>query len=264
MHDKGGLIMNRVLITSILLLWSVGSGVPVYATGMVSQDVEYEVAGKMYQGYMVCNTALGKDQPAVMIIHDWDGLGEYEKKRALMLAGEGYAVFAADLYGQGIRPAALEDKKARSGALYSDRDEMQARILGGLETMRSMEWVDPKNIVVMGYCFGGSATLELARAGADVRGFVSVHGGLDTPKGQDYSRVQAPILILHGSRDDVAPMNDVGKLAAAMDHDNVDFRMDIVGGARHAFSVWSGDRYSAQADLASWSALKAFLSQHLR
>ncbi|MFO7877295.1 MAG: dienelactone hydrolase family protein [Desulfovermiculus sp.] len=133
------------------------------------------------------------------IIHDWDGLGEYEKKRAEMLAGEGYAVFAADLYGQGIRPTTLEDKKARSGALYSDRDEMRARIL-----------------------------------------------------------------ILHGSRDEVAPMTDVADLATALDNDRVEFRMDIFGGARHAFTVWSGDRYSGQADQASWSALKAFLSQQLR
>jgi dienelactone hydrolase len=256
--------MNRLLVTSILILWSIGSAIPVSAAGMVSQDVEYEVSGTMYQGYMVCNTALGENQPAVMIIHDWDGLGEYEKKRAEMLAGEGYAVFAADLYGQGIRPTTLEDKKARSGALYSDREEMRARILGGLKTMRSMDCIDPESIVVMGYCFGGSATLELARAGANLQGFVSIHGGLATPEDQDYSRVKAPILILHGSRDDVAPMTDVADLATALDNDRVEFRMDIFGGARHAFTVWSGDRYSGQADQASWSALKTFLSQQLR
>lgn len=256
--------MNRLLLTLFVLFWIVGIAVPGVSAEMVGQDVEYEVSGKTYQGYLALNTGLGESQPAVMIIHDWDGLGEYEKQRADMLAGEGYAVFAADLYGQGVRPTTLEDKKARSGVLYADRQEMRDRLLGGLEAMSSMEGIDPDRIVVMGYCFGGSATLELVRAGADLQGFVSFHGGLDTPEGQDYSQVRAPILILHGSRDEVASMSDAVDLAAALDREGVDFSMEIYGGARHAFTVWGGDRYSRQADLDSWAALKVFLDRQLR
>ncbi len=255
--------MNRLLLTLFALFWIVGITVPGVSAEMVGQDVEYEVSGKTYQGYLVLNTGLGESQPVVMIIHDWDGLGEYEKQRADMLAGEGYAVFAADLYGQGVRPTTLEDKKARSGALYADRQEMRDRLLGGLEAMRSMEGIDPDRIVVMGYCFGGSATLELARAGSDLQGFVSFHGGLNTPEGQDYSQVRGPILILHGSRDEVASMSDAVDLAAALDREGLDFSMEIFGGARHAFTVWGGDRYSRQADLNSWAALKVFLDRQL-
>ncbi|MBS3779321.1 MAG: dienelactone hydrolase family protein [Desulfovermiculus sp.] len=256
--------MNKLLLTLLALLWVFGTAIPGVSAGMVGQDVEYEVSGKMYQGYMVRNTGLGESQPAVMIIHDWDGLGDYEKQRANMLAGEGYAVFAADLYGQGVRPTALQDKKARSGALYADRQEMRTRLLGGLENLRSMEGIDQDRIVVMGYCFGGSATLELARAGADVQGFVSFHGGLDTPEDQDYSQVRVPLFILHGSQDEVASMSDAVDLAAALDREGVDFSMEIYGGARHAFTVWGGDRYSRQADLDSWAALKDFLDRQLR
>jgi dienelactone hydrolase len=256
--------MKRLLITLFALFCVAGTAVSGVSAGMVGQDVEYEVSGKTYQGYLVLNTGLGESQPVVMIIHDWDGLGDYEKQRADMLAGEGYAVFAADLYGQGVRPTTLEDKKARSGALYADRQEMRDRLLGGLEAMRSMEGIDPDRIVVMGYCFGGSATLELARAGSDLQGFVSFHGGLDTPEGQDYSQVRAPILILHGSRDEVASMSDAVDLAAALDREGVDFSMEIYGGARHAFTVWGGVRYSRQADLDSWAALKVFLDRQLR
>ncbi|MDZ7759464.1 MAG: alpha/beta fold hydrolase [Desulfovermiculus sp.] len=173
--------MNRLVVKLLAFLWVFGMAIPAVSAGMASQDVEYEVSGKTYQGYAVRNTELEESQPAVMIIHDWDGLGDYEKQRATMLAGDGYAVFAVDLYGQGIRPTTLEDKKARSGALYADRQEMRSRLFGGLEALRSMDGIDPDNIVVMGYCFGGSAALEMARAGADVQGFVSFHGGLARP-----------------------------------------------------------------------------------
>ena len=259
--DKGDQTMTRFIAT---LLFVLGTAMPAFTAGIVSQDVVYELDGQAYQGYFVRNTGLGESQPAVMIIHDWDGLGNYEKQRAFMLAVEGYAAFAADLYGKGVRPATTKAKKARSGALYADRQEMRARLNGALETMRSMKGVDPDNIVVMGYCFGGSAVLEMARSGADLKGFVSFHGGLTTPEGQDYSKVNGPILILHGSHDAVAPMNDAADLAAALDRDGASFSMEIYGGARHAFTVWSGGRYSGQADLASWKALKEFLHQQLR
>jgi dienelactone hydrolase len=252
----------------LMMLWMAalagGTAVPAFTAGIVAQEMEYEIAGKTYQGHLVRNTSLEKNQPGVMIVHDWDGLGEYEEKRSMMLAGEGYAVFAVDLYGQGVRPSTLEDKKARSEALYADRKEMRSRLFGGLEAMRSQEGIDPDHLVAMGYCFGGSAILELARAGADLQGFVSFHGGLTTPDDQDYSQVKGPILILHGSKDRVAPMSDVAELAEALDKAEADFSMDIYGGGRHAFTVWSGDRYSEQADLASWSALKAFLDRQLR
>jgi len=253
--------MYRIVMMVFLGL---GLSAPAFSAGIVSQDVVYELDDQSYQGYMVRNTGLGESQPAVLIVHDWDGLGNYEKQRAFMLAVQGYAAFAADLYGQGVRPTATEDKKARSGALYADRKEMRARLFGALKTLRSMEGIDADNIVVIGYCFGGSAVLEMARAGADLKGFVSFHGGLATPEDQDYKGVKGPILILHGSSDDVAPMSDVADLAAALDRDKATFSMDIYGGARHAFTVWSGDRYSGQADLASWQTMKKFLDRQLR
>jgi dienelactone hydrolase len=256
--------MKKLLVMLLMAVSAGGTAVPGFTAGIVDQEVEYEFEGQTYQGHLVRNTSLEESQPGVMIVHDWDGLGEYEKKRAMMLAGEGYAVFAVDLYGQGIRPSALEEKKARSGALYADRKEMRSRLFAGLEAMRSQEGIDPDRLVAMGYCFGGSAVLELARAGADLQGFVSFHGGLTTPDGQDYSKVGGPILISHGSKDRVAPTSDVADLAAALDKAEADFSMEIYGGARHAFTVWSSDRYSEKADLASWSALKAFLDRHLR
>lgn len=231
---------------------------------IVGEAVTYEVDGESYQGFYARNTALGAGQPVVVIVHDWDGLGDYERRRAEMLAEAGYAAFAVDLYGQGVRPETLEEKRAQSGALYSDRTEMRARLDGSLDQLAELDGVDPGRAVAIGYCFGGSAVLELARSGRALDGFVTFHGGLGTPEGQDYAEVAGPILILHGSRDSVSGMGDLAELAGQLDSEGVTYTMEVYGGARHAFTVWGGDRYQARADLESWSALEAFLDTTLR
>lgn len=185
-----------------------------------------------------------------------------------MLAERGYAAFAADLYGQGVRPDTPEASREQSGKLYSDRTAMRERLFAGLSQAQQMPGVDPQRVVAIGYCFGGASVLEFARAGADIDGFVSFHGGLETPEGQDYSQATAPILILHGSNDSVAPMAQVSALAEELNAAEVPYDMEIYGGARHAFTVWSatGDssRYDAQADIKSWEALLAFLERQVR
>lgn len=231
---------------------------------IVGEAVEYQVDGQAFEGWFARNTGLGGNQPVVLIVHDWDGLDDYEKRRAQMLAEQGYAAFAADLYGKGVRPQTLEEKKARSGALYQDREAMRARLFAALDALRGREGVDPERVVAIGYCFGGAAVLELARAGAELDGFVTFHGGLGTPEGQDYSQVQAPVLVLHGSADSVAPMSQVAALAEALDAAGVPHRMEIYGGAPHAFTVWNSDRYRAEADLASWQEMMDFLDERLR
>jgi dienelactone hydrolase len=214
------------------------------AADIVGESVTYEVNGQTYEGYYARNTALGDNQPTVMIIHDWDGLGDYERRRAQMLAEQGYAAFAADLYGQGVRPDTLEGKKREIGEL------------GG---------ADADNVVAIGYCFGGSAVLELARSGAELEGFVPFHGGLGTPEGQDYANVQGPLLILHGTQDSVSGLDDVADLTQGLDAADADYRVELYGGARHAFTVWtSAERYHPQADLRSWTALGDFLTRELK
>ncbi len=250
-------------IFAILLLASALTVSTVHAE-LRGEAVTYQVDGETFEGYFASNTDLGDSQPVVVIIHDWDGLGDYERRRADMLAALGYAAFAIDLYGQGVRPQSLEDKKARSGELYQDREAMRARMEGALAELENLEGVDRRQVVVAGYCFGGSAALELARSGTEARGFVTFHGGLATPEGQDYAAVTAPVLVLHGSSDSSVPMSQVAELAQAMDSADVDHAMEIYGGAPHAFTVWGSDRYRAQADLQSWDTFTEFLDTRLR
>ncbi len=234
---------------------------------IVGESVVYEIEGQPFEGYFAKNAGFGDDQPIVLLIHDWNGIGDYEKRRVEMLAERGYATFAADLYGQGNRPSNVEESQAESGKLYSDRATMRQRLMAGLAEAQSMAGVDPDRVVAMGYCFGGAAVLEMARAGADIDGFVSFHGGLVTPEGQDYSDTQAPILVLHGGNDPVAPMSEVAALADELNAAEVPYDMEIYGGVLHSFTVWGADagasRYDPHADTQSWDALLSFLARQV-
>jgi len=230
---------------------------------IVSGDLVYEVDGERFEGYHARNTALGENQPAVFIVHDWDGLTAYEKRRARMLAEQGYAAFAVDMFGEGIRPESVDHRRALTGELYSDRERMRELAAAGMAAMADQTGFDAGRVVAMGYCFGGTVVLEMARAGMDTDGFVTFHGGLGTPEGQDYADVPAPLLILHGTRDQSVSLSDVTDLAGRLDAADADYRMELYGGARHAFTVFGGDRYQATADLRSWEALKDFLADRI-
>ncbi|MGJ3263818.1 MAG: dienelactone hydrolase family protein [Salinarimonas sp.] len=246
-----------------------GTAALVLAAGAVqaqirTEAVVYEVDGVPYEGFLAVNEGFGEDRPLVLVIHDWDGLDAYEERRATMLAELGYSAFAVDLYGQGVRPTTTEESRAESGKLYADRAAMRARIAAGLETARGQDGVAADAAAVIGYCFGGAAVLEFARSGADVDAFVSFHGGLQAPEDATWSEVAGDLLVLHGSADPVAPMDQVASLATALNEAEIDYRMEIYGGARHAFTVWGGRDYDPQADLQSWNEMLTFLDERLR
>jgi dienelactone hydrolase len=224
------------------------------------EAVTYSVGGAEYEGYAA--KAEGTSKGLVLIIHDWDGLTDYEVKRADMLAGMGYDAFAVDLYGKGNRPVETGAKKAETGKLYKDREKMRTLILGGLAEARKRSELPA---VVMGYCFGGAATLELARSGKgeNVKGYATFHGGLSTPQGQSYSKGTAPILIAHGGADTAISLSDVATLAGELESAGVTYTAEIYSGAPHAFTVFGSSRYQERADKQSWSAFQTFLKDTL-
>jgi len=222
--------------------------------------VDYEVDGVVFEGYYVAPAA---DAPLVLMIHDWDGLDAYEIKRAEMLAALGYTVFAADLFGKGIRPASMEEKRQRTGALYADRPRLRALLQGALAAVKK-RGARVDNAVAVGYCFGGAAVLEMARSGAEMKGFVSFHGGLDLPPGQDYSKVRGSVLILHGTADSSVSMADFAALAVALEAAAVPHEMITYSGAPHAFTVFGSERYHQEADQKSWRRFVDYLAATLR
>ncbi|UUM32745.1 dienelactone hydrolase family protein [Vibrio japonicus] len=224
---------------------------------IAGENKVYNVNGSEYEGYWA---AVDDNAPLVLLIHDWDGLTDYEVKRANMLNDLGYNVFAADLFGKGIRPTKVEDRRQHTGELYEDREKLRALMQGSLDFASKLTKKTPKT-VVMGYCFGGAAVLESARAGMNVKGFVTFHGGLTTPEGQNYEETKAPILILHGTADSAITMDQFADLADALEAQQVDHEMITYSGAPHAFTVFDSPRYRKNADEKSWKRFAEFLAQ---
>ena len=219
------------------------------------ETVTYTVGEEQFEGYR----AAAKDQSKglVLIIHDWDGLTDYEMKRADMLAGLGYDAFALDLFGKGNRPVETAAKKKETGLLYDDRERMRTLMLAGLQEARKG---GNAKTVVMGYCFGGAAALELARSGKveGIAGYVSFHGGLATPQGQTYPSSTPPILIAHGGA-----VEHVAALSKELESAGVPYEIQIYSGAPHGFTHFGSDRYQKRADELSWDAFLDFLAMNL-
>ncbi len=235
----------------VLLLWVFSA---------TAETVSYQLNGQNYEGFY---TSAKDNAPLIVLLHDWDGLTEYEIQRAQMLAQQGYAVFAADLFGAGIRPMKNADKRQHTGELYKNRAKMRSLIQAAFQKAGELG-ADKDNAVVMGYCFGGAAVLEAARSGGDYKGFVSFHGGLKTPEGQDYSQTQGEILILHGAADHHISMTDFAHIGVELEAQDITYEMIAYGGARHAFTVLGSDRYHAEADRKSWQRFMSFLEHTLK
>ncbi|PLX69354.1 MAG: dienelactone hydrolase [Denitrovibrio sp.] len=245
--------MRKLNILAMLLLLSFSA---MAGNGMV----EYKVDGESFEGYY---SSPSKDAPLIFLVHDWDGLTDYEVKRAEMLYRLGYAVFAVDMFGKNIRPTETADKKKLTGALYKDRERMRRLLYGGLEAAKKAG-ANVDNAVAIGYCFGGAVALEFARSGADMKGFVTFHGGLKTPAGQDYSKTKGELLVLHGSADKAVTMADFAALAVELEKAGLDHEMATYSGAPHAFTVFGSTRYHKVADMKSWDSFTRFIERVLK
>ncbi len=228
-------------------------------SSLAGENITYSVDGQPYQGYLVKTKP---DAPMILLVHDWDGLTDYEVKRAQMLADLGYSVFAADLFGAGVRPTKLEDKKQHTGELYKDRQKLRKLLYGALDAAKA-QGLNTGNAIAAGYCFGGAAVLEMARSGADLKGFVAFHGGLVTPEGQNYSTARGKFLILHGSADTAVTLDQFATLAKELEENHVEHEMITYSGAPHAFTVFGAPSYREDADKKSWKRFTEYLSETL-
>ncbi|QTP53492.1 dienelactone hydrolase family protein [Billgrantia sulfidoxydans] len=246
---------------SFALLASLGLATGAHGFTPAGSDIVYEVGDDSFEGYY--SPAQGDARGTVLIVHDWDGLGDYERQRADMLAEQGFDAFAVDLFGQGNRPESTEARQAATRALYSDRERMRELTLAGLDEAHEQEVAE--GVVIMGYCFGGAVALELARSGEadNVAGYTSFHGGLATPEGQTWPEAVPPLLIAHGGADTSVTMEDLSGLVEELEAIEATYTMEIYSGAPHGFTEFDSERYQERADQASWSAFLAFLEEVL-
>lgn len=228
------------------------------AAAISTKNVTYTVDNQPYEGYYA--KADKANAPFILLIHDWDGLTAYERKRADMLAEQGYNVLAADMFGQGTRPTNIEDNKRLTEDLYNDRSKMR-RLLQGALNAGQQQGNNVREGVTMGYCFGGTVALELARSGFPQKAFVPFHGAFDIPTGQSYDKTTGEILVFHGSADDSVSLESFATLGKTLESAKVPHEMVTYSGAPHAFSVFGSDRYNARADERSWQRYLYFLAE---
>ena len=238
--------------------WILGSAVSLLTLNLLAGAVvDYSVGDMAFEGYI---EKAGKDAPLVVIIHDWDGLTDYEIKRANMLKELGYSAFAIDLYGKGVRPTEIADRKKCMSILTGDRPKMRAYMKGALEFAKS-QGLNTDNCVLMGYCFGGTAALEWARSGESLKGFATFHGGLDLPEGQDYSKAKGEYQIHHSITDGMPPY---AALAEALEKQELPAQLISYTGAPHGWTVFDSPRYRERPDRESWNHFLQFLEDVLK
>jgi len=231
--------------------------------------VDYKDGDKVLEGYAVWDDGFKDKRPGILVVHDWSGHGPYARRRAEMLAKLGFTAFALDMYGKGVYATDHEQAAKLSGVFFNDRTAMRQRAMLGLDQLKKLPYVDSTKLAAIGYCFGGTTVLELARMGADLKGVASFHGNLGTPT-PAAEKPKAKIAVFQGA-DDKMTMPAVPAFQEEMSKVGADWEFTAYGGAVHSFTVAEagndnskGMAYNKEADERSWKALQDFFAEIFR
>jgi dienelactone hydrolase len=254
--------MRAIVLTGIMAMTASASGQEIK-----SEVVDYRHGDVALQGYMAWNPAATGKRPAVLIIHEWKGHGDYVRRRADQLAKLGYLAFAADMYGKGVFAKDHDEAGKLAGVFFNDRKQMRERAKAGLDVLAKHPMCDGR-IAAMGYCFGGTTALEMARAGYDLKGAASFHGNLTTPTPADAKNIKGKVIVFHGLEDNFVPKPVVDAFLEEMKNAKVDSQFVGFTGAVHSFTVKEagddpskGMAYNQNADRRSWTMLENFLKE---
>lgn len=239
-------------------------------TNIRSEAVEYRDGDTTFEGFAAWNMDTGGRRPAVLIAHDWAGLLELSKERALRFAKQGYVGFAIDVYGKGKRGTPGSDNSALMKPLMEDRALLRRRLVAAVEACRSREAVDPDKLAVIGFCFGGLCALDLARANAPgLRAATSFHGIYTPPNLGAQPPISAKVLVCHGWDDPYTPPEAAIGLASELTAAKADWQLHAYGHTLHAFTTpgankpETGAKFDANANRRSFAALDDFLDEAL-
>jgi dienelactone hydrolase len=254
--------MKLILAVAVVLVYTAVTRAAVH-----TETVTYKHGDTVCEGYLAYDDAQAGKRPGILVVHEWLGLNDHAKKRAEMLAELGYVAFAADMYGKGVRGAGPQDGLKLSTPFKEDRKLMRARANAGLDVLRNHPKADAAKLGAIGFCFGGTTVLELARAGTDLRGVVAFHAGLSTPMAAQAGQVKAKVLVCHGADDPHVPPPEVLSFVDEMRKAGADWELNAYGGAVHSFTNHAandkqhGMCYNAEADRRSWQAMKDFFTE---
>lgn len=238
---------------------------------MRTETVEYRLGSMTFRGYLAYDDRKRGPRPGVLVAHEAWGLGDHVKERAARLAELGYAAFAVDMFGEGREAQSSEQGLGWTRALRADVPALRARIRAAFDTLAARPEADPGRIASIGYCFGGTTSIELARSGAPVLGVVSFHGGLQTELAAEPGAISAKIVSMTGADDPFIPLAQVSAFIEEMKRAQADAQTIVYTGVQHSFTnKRAGDRgvpglaYNARADERSWNTMLSFFDEIFR
>ncbi len=238
------------------------------AAAITATPVEYASEGATCAGTLVSDDAWKGPRPGVLVTHDWMGVTERTQHAAEELAKLGYVAFCVDVYGKGVRPANTDEAGKLAGQYKGDRKLMRARMQAGLTAMLAGGKVDAKRVGAIGYCFGGTCALELARSGAQVAAIATFHAGLSTPTPDDAKNIVGKVLVMTGADDPYVKPDEVAAFEKEMRATKVDWQLVSYGNAVHGFTHEGagtdnskGYAYNAEAAHRSWKAMGDFFAE---
>lgn len=224
--------------------------------------IDYLHGDVKLQGFMAWDDSTQEKRPGVLVIHEWWGLNDYARQRAVQLAEQGYAAFALDMYGEGKVTTHPEQAGAWMKEINQNLAQWVERADAGLAVLGKQPLVDADKLAAIGYCFGGATVMQMAYAGIDLDVVASFHGSLPTPAEGARSDIKPRILVAHGNADPFVPVDKVAAFRRALEDAGADWTMIEFGGVKHSFTNPSaGDyglpalAYDAQADRQSWQML---------
>jgi len=233
---------------------------------IISNTVGYLDGDVLLEAFFAFDDSFSGRRPAVLINHTWAGRDDFVAEKAKKLAALGYVGFAVDMYGKGVLGSDAEENAKLMQPFMQDRQLLKKRMMAALYAVKLMPWVDDSRIAAIGFCFGGLCSLDLARAGADLKGVVSFHGLLGAPD-DDSHLVKAKILALHGHDDPMVPIEQVIAFEKEMSKAGADWQLHTFGNTQHAFTnplannPDFGTVYQPEADKRSWILMENFLSE---
>lgn len=235
------------------------------------EEISYSAGDTTLKGYLAWDASKPGPLPGVIVVHEWWGHNDYVRRRARMLAEEGYVALALDMYGNGKNTQHPEDAQKFVMEAVSNAAVAKERFLAAYDLLKQHDATDPSKIAAIGYCFGGAVVLQMARLGADLDGVASFHGTL-SPQGPPAQPgvFKAKALVLHGADDALVPPEQVAAFKKEMDAASVDYTFIAYPGAQHAFTNPAATErgkalnmplaYDEAADNQSWAELQKFLN----
>jgi dienelactone hydrolase len=257
-------------------LVSLAAGLAFFAAGLaeaklVEKGIPYQDGGATLNGFLVYDDAKSGPRPAVLVVPEWWGLNDYAKGRARQLASMGYVAFVADMYGGAKVTRDAKEAEAWSAPFYAKPATFASRAKAGLDVLLKQPQSDAKRVAAIGFCFGGSAVLQLAYSGELLNAVVAFHGGLMPADAAQQKRIKSSILILHGFKDPLVPAADRDKTIQSLEAAGIDWYMVLYGGAVHAFSNPDADSYkipgiayNEKAARRSWEEMQRFFQEKFK